>query len=237
MELPAQPPPDVPAPPPGPEAIRSRGILKGLLLVGIVSVIFMLVGVVPSRVLFGTSNADRREAINNVKQVALALIDFDSDYGCFPDATTIAAVQADTSTSIPLGTSSSNALLRQLIANGNKHEKIFYAKSTVTPRKPDDIIHGSQALKKGECAFAYVAGLSSADDPTTPVLMAPVDPARGRFERREDYNNKAVILFLDGSARFFPVDKHGHVQLNGMDLFDPRQPFWKGKSPDIKWPE
>ncbi|MEK7952565.1 hypothetical protein [Luteolibacter soli] len=57
------------------------------------------------------------------------------------------------------------------------------------------------------------------------------------FERRANYDDKAVVLFVDGTRKNLPVDKHGHVQLNGMDIFDPRQPFWKGTAPDIKWPE
>ncbi len=24
---------------------------------------------------------------------------------------------------------------------------------------------------------------------------------------------------------------------NGLDLLDPRQPFWYGKAPDVKWPK
>jgi hypothetical protein len=42
---------------------------------------------------------------------------------------------------------------------------------------------------------------------------------------------------LDTSVITLPVDKSGHVYLNGKDLFDPSQPFWGGKVPDVKWPE
>ena len=30
---------------------------------------------------------------------------------------------------------------------------------------------------------------------------------------------------------------HGKVIINGLDLRDPRQPFWHGKTPDVKWPK
>ena len=182
-------------------------------------------------------SANRQEAVNHAKRINLCLIDFDSDYGSFPNAATIADVKATTGTTIPLGTSSSNEIFRQLIAAGHKSERIFWAKSSISPSKPDNNISGAHTLEKGECAFAYIAGQSTSGVPTAPVLMTPVDPGKRCFERRKDYDNKAVILFIDGSVKFFPINKSGQVEISGMNIFDPRQPFWKGKVPDIKWPE
>jgi len=237
MELPAQPTPDAPAPPPGPEAARSRRVMGWIIVGGVLSVIALFLLIFGPRVFFSKSGHIRIEAINNIKQAYLALVVFDADYGKFPDVSTIAAVKADTSTSLPLGTTSSNEIFRQLLATVAKAESPFWAKSTISPKKPDNVMHGSHALEKGECAFAYVAGLSSSSDPAAPLLMTPVDPVKRCFERRKDYQDKAVILFVDGSAKSLPIDKHGKVQLNGMDLFDPRQTFWGGKAPDVKWPE
>lgn len=239
MDLPSQPPPDAPAPPPGPEAIRSQILFRCILVVGILAAILSaMVLLAPVFIKdINRRNVPRTEASNNAKQIHLALLDFDSDYGSFPDASTIADVKTSTSTTLPLGTTSSNEIFRQLIATTVKSESVFWARTAITPRKPDKNISGGHALEKGECAFAYIAGLSASDDPATPIMMAPVDPAGRCFERTKDYSNTAVILFIDGSVRHLPVDKHGHVEINGMDLFDPRQPFWKGKAPDIKWPE
>ena len=237
MDLPEQPPPDVPAPPPGPEAVRSRQVMQRIIVAGVLSIIGILMIPLVVHVLRGPRHLSSTEAINNARQVHLALFNFDADYGRFPDGSTIAAVKADTGTAVTLGTSSSNEMLRQLLVTVAKSESIFWAYSAITPRKPDQVMNGSHALEKGECAFAYVAALSSSSDPATPVLMAPVDPGKRCFERRKDYQNKAVVLFLDGSAKTFPIDKHGKVQVSGMDIFDPRQPFWGGKAPDVKWPE
>ena len=66
--------------------------------------------------------------------------------------------------------------------------------------------------------------------------MAPLLKGKTTFDRLS-FHGKAVILFLDNSAKSLPIEKDGRVLLNGMDIFDPRQPFWKGKAPDIKWPE
>lgn len=198
-------------------------------------VLLVLAGLSAPLFLKSRRASDRTEAINNIKQVNLALIDFDNDYGSFPDASTIPAVKASTATTLSLGTSSSNDLLRQLIATGNKSEKIFWAKSAGTPRKGDDIL-GADALKKGECAFTYIAGLSTSSDPSAPLLLVPVIPGTWKFDPKP-FKGMAVVLRVDGSARSEAIDKNGGVIINGLNIFDPRQPYWRGKAPDIKWPE
>ena len=238
MDLAPQPPPDAPAPPPGPEAIRSHRVMRRILVAGTLSIIGILIaGMILIAVRRPHRGSSLTEATSNMKSLHLAILEFDSDYGSFPDASTMAEIKATTSTTLPLGTTSSNEIFRQLMATTVRSESAFWARTAITPRKPDNNISGGHALEKGECAFAYIAGLSASDDPATPIMMAPVDPAGRCFERTKDYGNKSVILFIDGSVKHLPVDKHGQVQLNGMDLFDPRQPFWKGKTPDIKWPE
>ncbi|MEK7951237.1 hypothetical protein [Luteolibacter soli] len=234
--LPPQPPPDAPAPPPGPEALESRRKMGCILWGGGGCAALLLLGFLSSPVILRSRKAsDRTEAINNVKQVNLALIEFDHDYGSFPNASTIPAVKAATSTALSLGTSSSNDLLRQLIATGNKSEKIFWAKTAGTPRKGNDIL-GADALKKGECGFTYIAGLSTSSDTDTPVLMAPVIPGTQKFDPKP-FKGVAVVLRIDGSAKPEYIDKNGDVMIHGMNIFDPRQPYWHGKPPDIKWPE
>ncbi len=111
----------------------------------------------------------------------------------------------------------------------------FWARTGSTPKYPDGVL-GPKALVPGECSFTYVAGLSSTGDPATPVLMTPVIRGTWKFDPKP-FGKKAVVLFLDSSARSLPIDKNGDVILNGMNLFDPRQPYWHGKAPDIKWPE
>jgi hypothetical protein len=206
-----------------------------ILLIGGASVIFTLMWESRPVIIRSPKAPDRTEALNNIRQINLALIDFDNDYGAFPDASTIPAVRAATGTTLSLGSSTSNELFRQLIAAGNKSEKIFWAKSAGTPRKPNDVL-GGDALKKGECAFAYVSGLSTSSDPDAPVLMVPVVPGTWKFDPKP-FKGKAVVLRIDGSAKAETIDKNGDVIIGGMNLFDPRQPYWHGKTPDIKWPE
>ena len=181
--------------------------------------------------------APRTQAINNIKQLNLALIDFEADYGRFPDSTTIADVLTKSHATLALGTTYSNDYFRQLIAAGNKREGIFWAPTPATPRRPDDVL-GAGALKKGECSFAYVAGLTSSDDPGTPVAMTPMIPGTYQFDPKA-FGEKAVILRIDGSAKPETIRTDNRLVSiqGGKTLFDPGMSYWNGKKPDLKWPE
>jgi hypothetical protein len=186
--------------------------------------------------------ADDTEAIGNARQIGLALYEFEQAYGRFPDESTILRVkEIDSANTIPLGKSSSNDFFRQLIAaEVVQGERMFYAFSPRT-RKADDVFDGAKALAKGECAFAYVSGLSSEGNPAgTPIVLFPMVPGKLLFDYKlckKYYNGAAVILRLDNIVTRYPVDKSGRVWIDGKDLFDPTQPFWNGKVPDVKWPE
>ena len=239
MNLP-QPPPDLPAPLPEEKVLPSRSklswIIRGFLALLLVSVLAGLLH--PPQIRRSARAADRTEALNNIKQIGAMLLEFDTEYGRFPDASTVAAIKAATGTPLTLDSASSNDLFRQLIiGGGGRSEKPFWAKTPISPKKADDLF-GTDAntLAKGECGFAYIAGLSASDDPETPLAMTSLLPGELLFDT-EAFQGKAVILFVDNSARTLPVEKDGKVLINGMDVFDPRQPFWKGKRPDVKWPE
>jgi hypothetical protein len=57
-----------------------------------------------------------------------------------------------------------------------------------------------------------------------------------RFDPKP-FDGKAVILKLDNSVTSVPINKNGHVIVDGKNLFDPANPIWKGKPPVIAWPE
>jgi hypothetical protein len=185
------------------------------------------------------------ESAGNLRQIGLALLEFDTDFGRFPDSSTIAQVkERDPSTTIPLGLSTSNELFRQLLVTEvAPSESMFYSRppGSGPHRRPDNNFVGTNALEKGECGFAYIAGLSTTSHPPdTPLAMAPLVPGQRKFDYKhckEFFGGKAVILCIDCSVRSLPVDKSGRVWINGKDLFDPSQPFWGGKAPDVKWPE
>ncbi len=180
----------------------------------------------------------RTIAMNNLQRIGMMLIEFDTEYGQLPDVATIPAVKEKTKTSLTLGSASSNEVFRQLLlSEGGKSEAPFWVKTVASRKKPDDVFSSdSTALAKGECGFAYVTGRSYDDDPNTPVVMTSLLPGKLLFDR-ETFDGKAVILFMDSQVQALPIEKDGRVLVNGLDLFDPRQPFWKGKTPDVKWPE
>jgi hypothetical protein len=236
--LPSQPPPDAPAPPPGPEAIRSQKNMNCMLWIGGILVAFVIFGLSTPLWLRAKKAPNRTEALNNLRQLHLALIDFDADYGRFPDASTIADVQSRTHTTLALGTSTSNDYFRQLIAAKTaKNETIFWAKTPATPRKPNNIL-GADALKKGECAFSYVTGLSTSSDLGTPVAVTSMIPGSVGFDL-DAFNGKALLLRIDGSAKseVIRTDNHKVAVSGSKTLFDSSLPHWHGKAPDLKWPE
>ena len=237
--LPPQPPPDAPAPPPGPEAMRSRKWMRAIQWVGVVSAVLLVSLLALTQWAVKSRTHARRtstkEAVSHVKQLALALMEFDAEYGRFPDKTTASAVKENTGTTLTLDDRSSNRLFRQLLVAGIAQERMF--QNGNQGRYADgDFSDDAKALAPGECHYAYVAGLSSYDDPDAPVLVTPLIPGTTTFDPKP-FGGRAVILRLDCSAKVHPIDKSGRVMVDGMDLFDPRQPFWGGKAPDIKWQE
>lgn len=182
-------------------------------------------------------SCSRTEPVSNAKQIGLALFTFDQDYGKYPDTTTVVAVRRETGSTLILPDRTSNDLFAQLLATGILGtEKIFYLRAK-SMRKPDNVFDtDATILAHGECAFAYIAGLSSRDDPNTPVFFGPVIPGTTTLDRKSR-DGKAVVLSVDNAVSSYPINPAGKIIVNGRDLLDPRQPFWHGKAPDVKWPK
>lgn len=204
--------------------------------------VFVIGFIVPVVIHSAYKGADRTQTISNAKQIGVALYSFAEDYGTHPSADTVAKVRADhPGATAPMGTATSNDFFRQLIvAECIDQERLFHAMANGV-RKPDNVMTGAEMLAKGECGFSYIAGLSFPNaPPQTPVLMTPLIPGKRLFDyklSRKHYGGKAVILLHDNSVLSLPVDKSGRVHFHGKDLFDPTQPFWNGRPPDVKWPE
>jgi len=177
------------------------------------------------------------EAFEHGVLLQLSLAEFESQFGCFPDASTSLAVKARTNTRLTLGAASSNQLLRQLLATEvMRSERPFYAKTAQSHRPDDDYSDDAHALSAGECGFAYVCRETSSRHPDTPVLLTPMIPGALRFDPKI-YHGKAIVVCVHDMVRVLALDEAGHAIMNGMDLFDPRQPFWDGEVPEVKWPE
>ena len=91
-------------------------------------------------------------------------------------------------------------------------------------------------MKKGECGFSYIAGLSSKGNPSRPLVVTPLIPGTTRFDPTR-FHGKAIILRMDNSVSSIPINGAGHVMSNGMNLLDPANPIWGGEKFTIAWPE
>ncbi len=229
-----QPPPDAPAPSPGPAETKSREKLVWLLILGIGSILGLFC--IPLLTRRSHSKIDDQTAtVSNLRQIGLALFEFDIEYGSYPDAATAAKLQPGTS--LTLGTRSSNNFFTQLlVANITQSERMFHVRYPGSV-PPDGVFDtDSTALARGECVFAYVVGGSSASPLGTPVAFGPFAPGTRHVDPGSN-RGKGSILRNDNSVQSSDLDAAGNIIINGMDLLDSRQPFWYGRKPEVKWPE
>lgn len=178
------------------------------------------------------------EAVSNARQIGLALYEFQLEYGKYPDISTAAEVRRKTGSRLSLGDSTSNDLLAQLIAgNFTQSEGMFYAR-TKSSKKPDSIWNSDATiLEHGECSYAYIMGVDPRGDPKTPIVFGPVIPGTKSFDCKSN-EGKVVVLFNDNTVNSLPITPAGKVVLGrSLDFLDPRQPYWNGKAPDVKWPK
>ncbi len=236
MTLLNQPSPDAPVPPPSEAALLSQRKWSWLKGVGIGCILLLLLGLFVPMTIRSKKMPEQSEAVSNLRQLGLALFSFEQDYGRFPCADTVSEVRSRTSTVLDLGDKSSNELFRQLLATGDaSSEGGFYARIAGV-RRPDNVTSKGQALKKGECGFAYVTNLDASGNPARPIALTPLIPETDRFDPTR-FNGKAIVLKVDNSVVSMNISKSGHVIVHGKNLLDPTHPVWAGKPPVIKWPE
>lgn len=173
------------------------------------------------------------EAVNNARQVKLALDAFASDHnGLYPNE----QFHEKYGTS----GSSSNALLRQLFAAEVTHsEAIFWVKdSSVANKEPPRGRVPSTPLAPGANHWAYAHGLSSDSTAETPVLVDPWKTGTRQFHQKS-WKNKAIVVQVDGTAKAMKLRLSDHTVLDAehKDLFDRGSAIWRDKPPDIRQPE
>lgn len=210
--------------------------MKAILWLGGISVLFVCGIPLLRGIQRQYTAAVRTQALSNLRHIGMVLYEFDLKYGRFPDAITAAKVKADTGTPLTLGSATSNQLFRQFLAFGDNNERAYHAKIHGS-RKPDNLFRDdAHALAPGECGYAYIAGFDSSCDPDTILVVCPLIPGTTLFDPKP-FGGKAVILRADNSVTPMNIEPSGQVLRGGKDIFDPSQPMWKGKAPDIKWQE
>lgn len=192
------------------QKLRPGFTLVELLVV--IVIIAALAGLTAPMVMRQRKKADQTEATNNARQVGMALFEFETEYGSFPDRDTATAVAEATGSNLNMSGDSANDYFRQLIAAGiAQAETMFFAKAPYT-RKPDDIMNGAKALAAGENGFGYIMngniGFGIGGTPSRPIIATPLLNAAtdGTFDP-DPFDGKAVVLRLDNSVRSLQIRK------------------------------
>lgn len=199
--------------------LSARGFTLVELLV-VITIIAALVGLTAPMVMKQVKKGPFVEALGNSKQIGLALMEFEKDYGSYPDKDTLADVKANTESPIAgISGTNSNDYFRQLLAAGHGNEKMFYAKAAGT-KKPDDVFDSpAKALEAGEVGFGYVldgtTAFSSSSNTSIPVTVTPLLKGSTELFDGGPFGDKAVVLRIDGSANELPINKSKKAVLGG----------------------
>lgn len=177
----------------------------------------------------------RLMAVIHLRMIGLAMFEFETEYGTFPNAETAPLVKEAAGFDGELAGETANDCFFQLIAAGILEDPaVFQWQKPVEIRRPGDGPAAGKSLEK--CSFALISLTTAAGNPSQPLAVAPLINGRTTFDRKV-FGGKAVVLRLDNSVSSYPIGEDGRVMVNGKDLFDPEQPYWKGDVPPIKWPE
>jgi len=203
-----------------------RGFTLVELLVVIV-IIAALAGLTAPMVIRQRKKADQTEAVNNAKQIGLAMFEFETEYGSFPDGTLGAEINTRVGGALvaPTTITTSNDAFRQIMAAGIAgSEQMFFCKTAYSSSKPDNVANlATEALKKGDVGFGYIMGTGSKAFTTSGnsgrVLVAsPLKYAStftaGKFDSGI-YDSKAVVLKIDNSVSSLTINKDGDAVLGG----------------------
>jgi prepilin-type N-terminal cleavage/methylation domain-containing protein len=203
-----------------------RGFTLVELLVVIV-IIAALAGLTAPMVIRQRKKADQTEAVNNAKQIGLAMFEFETEYGSFPDGALGAEIAARVGGTLvaPTTITTSNDAFRQMLAaNIAGSEQMFFCKTAYSTNKPDNVINDATAtLKKGDVGFGYLMGtgnkaFSTAGNSGRVLVAAPLKYAgsftTGKFDSAM-YDSKAVVLKIDNSVSSLTINKDGDAVLGG----------------------
>ncbi|MCE2961178.1 MAG: type II secretion system protein [Akkermansiaceae bacterium] len=225
---------------------RKRGFTLVELLVVIV-IIATLGAIATPVILRAKKQGNKAEAISNAKQIGLALFEFDSDYGSYPDGDTATEVEdafPDAEIKAPSSASDSNSYFLQLFQAGIvSDESIFKVKAEGIKTPDGDISSASEALASGENGFGYIMNgteaYSSAGNASRIILVTPLVPGGDTFDINP-FNGDAVVFKINNSATTIKIRaasgaEDGPAIVAGKDFLEAK--FWGTTTPTIVKPK
>jgi prepilin-type N-terminal cleavage/methylation domain-containing protein len=222
---------------------NNRGFTLVELLVVIV-IIAALAALTAPMVIRQRKKADQTEAISNARQIGLAFIEFDNEYGSLPGTATLALLNTTATVKGTAGANSNGYFKMLMQADLTDSEAIFYAKARNTIKPDGNAASDAEALKAKEVGFGYIAigteGLSSAGNPARPVILTPLTPGAATLDPGP-FDKNLVILRMDNSVTAVKMvvaagATVGTVSVGGVDLFTSANTVWDGATPAIKPP-
>ena len=184
---------------------KRRGFTLVELLVVIV-IIASLAGLTAPMVIRQRKKADQTEAVSNAKQIGLAMLEFDNDYGSYPGTTSLSQLETGGPV-IGTATGSSNNFFKMFFQAGlTQSEAMFYCKAKGTKKPDDNASSTTTALAGGEVGFGYATegteGYASSGNPARPLVMAPLLVGGGSAATFDPapFDKNAVLLRGDNSV-------------------------------------
>ncbi|RYD23753.1 MAG: hypothetical protein EOP88_03005 [Verrucomicrobiaceae bacterium] len=179
----------------------------------------------------------QNQALQNLRQVGLALFKFNAEYGGFPNEKTVVTLKEKRGIKAELAAATANDCFLQLVAAQLIEDpKYFTFEKPDPPEAHEGHDHHHHHHDVDKCSFALVSLPDASGNPLQPLAVGPLVKGKTTFDPGP-LGGSAVILRLDNSVVLAPIDKEGRVMLEGKDLFDPEQSFWKDGVPPIKWPK
>lgn len=217
-----------------------RGFTLVELLVVIV-IIAALAGLSAPMVIRQQKKAAQTEAVNNARQIGLAMLEFEVEYATFPGAESLVLVTRNFPDAVALGVAGgdSNGFFKMLFqANLTKSEDMFYAKGDGIVKPDGNILTDADILSAGEVGFGYVtkggtSGFSTSGNPSRPYIVAPLERGATTFDSGP-YDGKAVILKVDNSVTSVNIRESDNTLLiNGTNPLDAGNPIWDAEAPTV----
>jgi prepilin-type N-terminal cleavage/methylation domain-containing protein len=228
----------------------TRGGFTLVELLVVIVIIAALAGLTAPMVIRQRKKADQTEAVSNARQVGLAMFEFETEYGSFPDASLGETINTNTGGSLaPTSINTSNDAFRQLLAsNIAGSEQMFFCKTAYSTVKPDNVFNTTEnALKKGDVGFGYMMGsgkkaFSAAGNSGRVLIAAPLKYSGSFTAKQFDkdiYDSKAVVLKMDNSVTSITINKDGEAVLGGTKkLFDTGDDtVWGTVTPELVNPD